>query len=437
MSVLWWAQTVLTIAEIIGVFWGIKQIIREHAENFGKWILPIAVGLLTGLTIYQRTVLMYSRWWLAITILYCGILDLTCYKDKRMLIWTFQAIFFETLYCMDIFLYIVFKIYRGEQDFLTDQFTLGASRITIFLITRGIIAAGLFFMYKNRMKTVQFLKDGGMLWIVIVAIEHISLIICDSIFLPGREEKSIDHWKILMLVYPVLIIALVLLFMVQRYHFMYAQIKEQNVLFVSRCQMMEKEDRNRKRVYHDLRNHLIVLQQMISNGDVDRAQGYLKELLQIEEKTEIRLGAPVLDYLIQVKVSEAVLRNIDIQEQYEGSLKELDVEELTDWCALLGNLWDNALEGCERVHDKRWIRFSFRQEEKAIAVKMENSCISDIDSKRLLTVKSDQNMHGIGLKNIEYVVNKYDGILKLKCEDGVFTMKILIIIGNCETSSQS
>lgn len=77
---------------------------------------------------------------------------------------------------------------------------------------------------------------------------------------------------------------------------------------------------------------------------------------------------------------------------------------------------------------KRWIRFSLRREGKAIAVKMENSCLAGLDAKRLLTMKADRDMHGVGLKNIDYVVSKYDGKIERGCKDGVFATRIIIIL---------
>ena len=127
-------------------------------------------------------------------------------------------------------------------------------------------------------------------------------------------------------------------------------------------------------------------------------------------------------------MSEAMEYNIEVREQYGKKFPGLDTEGLMDWCVLLGNLWDNALEGCNRVEGKKWIQFSVKREGQAISVKMENSCLANLDVKHLLTMKADRSMHGIGLKNIRYVVNKYDGVMEYGCKDGVFSTQIIIIL---------
>lgn len=426
MNGLWWMQTTLTFAEIAGVFWGVRHILREKVSISRRYFWVICIGIFTSLTVYQRTYTMYSRWWLIITLLLCIIIDYA-YQKKKTEIWIFQALYFETLYCLDIFIYIFLKILYDEQNFLTDQHVIRPMRVIVYLISRGIVAFGLALLYKNRGEVVQYLKNGKLMWGIVAILEHFSLIICDSIFIPGMESKSIDGWKGMLFFYPFLFTALVFFIILQRYRMAYTQIGLQNELYVEQFQAMEKEHREKERIYHDFRNHLIVLQEMISDGEVYQAQGYLEKLLVTEKKGESRTGIPSLDYLIQVKAAEAERWNIEVREQYGEKFPTLDTEDIMDWCVLLGNLWDNALEGCRRVEGEKWIQFSLRREGKAIAVKMENSCLAVLDTKRLLTMKADRDMHGVGLKNIDYVVSKYDGRIERGCKDGVFTTQIIII----------
>ena len=428
MVALWVMQTVLTVIEIAGGFWGIRWILREKAEGLGRLVLAFGIGMLTILTVYQRTYVMYSRWWLALTVLFCGLLDFVCYKGKKKLIWIFHAVYFETLYFLDLFGYIALKILRSEQDFLADQYVIRSERIFIYLVFRIIMIGGLSVLCKNKGKTILCLKNGWRLWIAFAVVEHASLIVCDSVFLPGMEDQSVRGWKNLLLVYPFLLVALVFFFLQQHYRLLYMQIRTQDTLYVEQIKKMEEEKREKEKIYHDLRNHLIALQGMISDGDYSCALDYLKGLLKVEEKKKNRLGVPVLDYLIQNKVLEALRQNIEVQEQYVGGFPELDTEGLTDWCVLFGNLWDNSLEGCMRIEGGRRISFSVRRVEKAIAVRIENNCLAGMDTKKLFTMKADPCMHGIGLKNIEYVVDKYGGTIKRECKDGVFVTQIAILI---------
>lgn len=428
MAFLWGIQTVLTVIEIAGVFWGIRWILREKAEGIRRWWLACGVGILTLMTICQRTYVMYSRWWLALTILFCGILNFICYKGETKPIWIFQTVYFETLYCLDLFCYIALKLLRNEKDFLDGQYVIKPERIFIYLVPRIVMVIGMFVLYSNRGKIIPCLKTGGKLWIVLVTVEYVSLFVCDSVFLPGMEDQSIRGWKTLLLCYPILIVALVFFFLQKYYKLLYKQTEFQNTLYAEQMKKMEKEAREKEKIYHDFKNHLIALQGMITDENYSYALQYLKGLLKTEGKKKNRLGVPVLDYLIQVKVSEAIRQNIEVQEQYAGGLPNLNAEELADWCVLLGNLWDNSLEGSMRIESGRRISFSVQRVEKAVSIRIENNCLPNLDMNKLFTMKTESRTHGIGLKNIKYVVDKYEGTIKRECRNGVFMTQIAILL---------
>lgn len=426
---LWWIQTILTIAEIIGAYLFAGWISQEKISGYRKWILLVGMGMLTGLTIFQRTYAMYSRAWLLHSILSCIIIVMLCYKENRIFICVAYAIYFETLYCIDLFVYIGIAISFLSENFLGNQFQIGVGRIVVYFISRSVMAILLMLFYRNKGRAAFYFKSGGFLWAFILAAEHLGLILCDNVFIAGAEERAIDGWKILLLFYPFMLLMLAFYIMKQKYRMMYEQVKIQNTLYYNQYEVMEKQAREKDRVYHDFRNHLIMLQKLVSNGDVVRTQAYLRGLLKSEEEEiKRRTGHPVLDYLMQTKISDAQQKNILIEEEYECNLNQLDEEKLRDWGVLLGNLWDNAIEGCERAGENRKIIFSMKQAGSAIVIKIENSCCKDVNRERLRTTKADKKMHGIGLQNVEFVVNKYGGTIKQNCREGIFSSQIVMIL---------
>lgn len=47
-----------------------------------------------------------------------------------------------------------------------------------------------------------------------------------------------------------------------------------------------------------------------------------------------------------------------------------------------------------------------------------------VEKQRLVTSKRDKDNHGIGSQNVKEAVQKYDGTIIYKCEDGWFEVKI-------------
>lgn len=428
MMGVWCVQAALTIAEIVGAYLFTDFIAREKIFGFRKWIFIIGMGVLACLTVYQRTYSMYSRVWLVSTILYCCLFSILCYKKERISSCITYAIYFETVYCLDLFVYVSIAMIFLDKNFLVSQFRLGGERIVVFLITRSIMAIFMILVCKKKREDFYYFKTSQSVWIIILILEHLGLIFCDRIFIPEYEKNAIDGWKIFCMIYPFLIILIVFFFAKQKYKMMYEQIKVQNTLFYGQFETMKKEFREKEQIYHDYRNHLILLQKMVSCGDGEQAQNYINDLLKSAEKEcMLRVGHPVLDYLLQVKILDAYQKNIQIEEEYVCNLCGVDEDRIRDWGVLLGNLWDNALEGCEGIREEKKIFFSVKQIGNMIMVKIENSCHQNVNPNNLKTTKIDSKMHGIGSQNIEFVVNKHEGTIKRMCENGIFTIQIIMI----------
>ena len=358
MMGVWCVQATLTIAEIVGAYLFTDFIAREKIFGFRKWIFIIGMGVLACLTVYQRTYSMYSRVWLVSTILYCCLFSILCYKKERISSCITYAIYFETVYCLDLFVYVSIAMIFLDKNFLVSQFRLGGERIVVFLITRSIMAIFMILVCKKKREDFYYFKTSQSVWIIILILEHLGLIFCDRIFIPEYEKNAIDGWKIFCMIYPFLIILIVFFFAKQKYKMMYEQIKVQNTLFYGQFETMKKEFREKEQIYHDYRNHLILLQKMVSCGDGEQAQNYINDLLKSAEKEcMLRVGHPVLDYLLQVKILDAYQKNIQIEEEYVCNLCGVDEDRIRDWGVLLGKLWDNALEGCEGIREEKKIFF--------------------------------------------------------------------------------
>ena len=118
-----------------------------------------------------------------------------------------------------------------------------------------------------------------------------------------------------------------------------------------------------------------------------------------------------------------IVFKIDINLSGECFMNDFDI------CTLFGNILNNAFEATMRLENCQ---------NKPIILKM--SKINDFyvlketnymtPSKRrreniFETSKKDKENHGIGLKNIDEVVEKYGGIKKISVNNDLFTLKIM------------
>lgn len=101
----------------------------------------------------------------------------------------------------------------------------------------------------------------------------------------------------------------------------------------------------------------------------------------------------------------------------------------SDIFSLFSNALDNAIECVsEYDDDKRIISLKVIRQEKITLISIENYCDKEIvyDGGLPVTTKKDKNLHGFGLKSIDYIVRKYDGVVKIKTENNMFSLTIVL-----------
>ena len=189
-------------------------------------------------------------------------------------------------------------------------------------------------------------------------------------------------------------------------------------------ELSKNYDQNR-RLYHDLNNHYMSLRGYLKSGDYQRAVDYLDDINDMNELALTQwTGIPTLDILLNYKVSEAKKKGVRvdiISDQIELNLLD---HEMT---ALFGNALDNAIEACRVVEQEaKWIKVVIRRVKEMTFIKISNPYRNiKMDKKgRLMTTKEDSAHHGLGVRGMEQIVEKYKGTLQYKTENNTFILEI-------------
>lgn len=178
--------------------------------------------------------------------------------------------------------------------------------------------------------------------------------------------------------------------------------------------------------YHDLKHQLHLLRDSVST---DEKMRYLEEMereLSVYE-AQNKTGNDVLDTILTAKGMECQRAGICLTCVVDG--KALSWMSPLDINALFGNILDNAME-CElRIADveKRLIHISVARQKAYIQIRVRNICEEAIvfEGGLPMTTKEDKRYHGFGTASIHSIVEKYQGSLLMKCEDGWFEVSIL------------
>lgn len=179
---------------------------------------------------------------------------------------------------------------------------------------------------------------------------------------------------------------------------------------------------------HDLKHQLYIIQQ---EADKQKQQQYLKEMtIAIQQfEAKIETGNPVLDTILTQKNQYCLQNGINFTCIVQGQL--LHFMDLMDISALFGNAIDNAIEAVEKISDpkQRLMTLKVSQHSQFIVIRLDNYDTSDIDLSTghfPQTSKTDKDFHGIGIKSMAFIVQKYGGNLTLSKEDNWVQLKILL-----------
>ena len=208
----------------------------------------------------------------------------------------------------------------------------------------------------------------------------------------------------------------------QRDKMQIAQLRQQFAYY----QEKQKEEEKIRSIYHDMKNHLLVLER--SQG-TDAARKMAEQLrTQIADYEDyVHTGNDFLDVIIKDKAEKMREKQIDFSAiiDFEG----VDFIEPLDISTLFGNGIDNAMEASEKLpEEQRVVLVKAGKVQSFISILIENNCIDADNSKQIRTTKSDNFLHGFGISNMEKAAEKYEGTCKATQENGKFTLKILIPI---------
>lgn len=184
---------------------------------------------------------------------------------------------------------------------------------------------------------------------------------------------------------------------------------------------------NIREVQHDIKQHLTVISCHLDNGEIDKCEQYVDELLPTINYTNrlVSTENTVLDYLINTKLGALKDTEIYISE----TIVDLsDIREV-DLACMMGNVFDNAIDAIKNLEDKRIeLIFNFINANRVIICRntIEKSVLEH--NKELKSTKPGRNGTGLGHKIIEKVVKNYGGMVDYFEENGMFGVEIILPI---------
>jgi sensor histidine kinase regulating citrate/malate metabolism len=209
-------------------------------------------------------------------------------------------------------------------------------------------------------------------------------------------------------------------------------ISNQNTYYTKQLNLMKSSLESVRSFRHDMRNHLILLNSLVEENEYDEASKVISQITgAIDVKNEYaQSGNITVDSILNFNLQEAINKGISVS-------LELNIPERLnitpfDMSVILGNLLDNAINASSRLEkDKRLdLKIDYKRGRLFINLSNTYNGILNYKGDKLITSNKDKEAHGIGMKNINAVLDKYDGVMEIDHTENIFTTIILLYLND-------
>ncbi len=390
---------------------------------------PLFIAALTGVMLFLalftqlnnryviRSIGIIASFFLFSVIFYLG-----KWQKKLFLCGAFYAL----LYCVDYFSFIILSTFIDNQ-YLENN----VIQVLLVLLCKTVLFVVVLGMehFWNKRREVQM---EGPAWILMICFPLLSMAIMLVMLFSflGRNSSS----GYLIVSFGIMLMNLVTfewLKFVSEKDRRWKQIcllQERNEERIQIYHEMSANYEEQKRILHDYNNQIGCIQGLLKNKQYQEAEVYTEKLADSfpDNMRNVDVNHPILNVVLNQKYRLAERKDISLS-FYANDLSDIWLEE-QDVVSLLSNLLDNAIEACEKLDSGREIWIKLVREKRQFVVSIRNPVLApvDIQDNEIPTSKENKGKHGIGLKNVQMILEKYHGMGMMRYEEGCFSYTAVI-----------
>ena len=286
------------------------------------------------------------------------------------------------------------------------------------------------------LKKFQSVKEGESIpklyWVCIVAIPATSIYV--SIILLYAEGLSVIQITICHICLLFINVAMFVLY--DGFIISFKAREERKMLlqhnnyYLRQLDTMQTTENALRALKHDWINHLSALKELAFVEETEKLTQYIYHLEQeiVESNHSVHSGNIVIDSILNDKQRTAEQKKIQLHINV-ALPKDLEIDAF-DYTVVLGNLLDNAIQASDLLMpEKRWIELEIKYDVGMVIIYVKNNYNGKVkyDNGVLKTTKHQSEQHGFGMQNIKKIVEKNEGFIKIKYDESVFEVTVMLL----------
>lgn len=188
---------------------------------------------------------------------------------------------------------------------------------------------------------------------------------------------------------------------------------------------VEENQKKIREIKHNLVNQIIVLKSQVNEGSISEANKIMDDIISETQQTGcgIYTDNVAINAILNAKINEGKLYGIEWVLDVKVP-KELNID-MRDISVVLGNTLDNAIEASRMLkNDYKPINVNIYCKNNNITIYIRN--LKNVAGTVINTLKKDKENHGLGLKSVQKIVDKYNGIITNEDHNTYYEINIMM-----------
>lgn len=209
-----------------------------------------------------------------------------------------------------------------------------------------------------------------------------------------------------------------------------ALAKQQGIMQNNYFATIEAQYDDSQRLIHDMKNHLLTLENMYRHSDDERGDEKAYTEMIYEKMDQLGSRFKCDNRVLTIIINDKIRKSEELGITFKTEIENLNLDFMSsfDMTTIFSNLLDNAIEACEEVErEKRMIHVRMYRFNDFIILNIKNTTEKPpVKEKNRFSSTKGQGHFGLGLTNVQKSIEHYEGTVEYEYKEKLFYTKVII-----------